>query len=416
MASIPVQIKRSSEAGRSPLSSDLLVGELAINFPDKKLYTKNSTNQVILVGNNIFPYDSDSIWSLNDLVVYEDNIYAANTDKVGNGAPFTVAVGGNNTWRRIGKDDEINVINIQSDTATAFGTGTADLAYGTGTRPTFTSADIIFTNGMTVPSSGRVSVSTDGTYKISTMVTVLDNGGTATTIFGQIGVNGTGVGMTHRATASVSAGSTLPIEYVGNLNAGDIIDVRYFSGATAESLSMNSFNMTVEQIAKRLPGLNAKVLTEPLVIGAVTTAPTKATTRQHDYITIKDDETGWCDINFEYSALSPTGAASGNGIYLFSLPTGYQFDTTIHPLDNLIIEMTYDRIARFIPGSSGLVSVNNSTSTAIMIPYDSSRFKIVTASQLAGTGHLGLITLKNTYYHLNNSNCVIQGAFRFKKA
>lgn len=57
MATIPpIQFKRSSTVGSVPLPADLLVGELALNLEDRKIYTKTLTGEVIVVGAN---YDSD---------------------------------------------------------------------------------------------------------------------------------------------------------------------------------------------------------------------------------------------------------------------------------------------------------------------------------------------------------------------
>ena len=42
--------KKSTVAGKVPLSSDLDIGELAVNTADKKLYTKHSDGNVILIG------------------------------------------------------------------------------------------------------------------------------------------------------------------------------------------------------------------------------------------------------------------------------------------------------------------------------------------------------------------------------
>ena len=42
--------KKSTVAGKVPLSSDLDIGELAVNTADKKLYTKHSDSSVVLIG------------------------------------------------------------------------------------------------------------------------------------------------------------------------------------------------------------------------------------------------------------------------------------------------------------------------------------------------------------------------------
>lgn len=44
--STPILIKKSSVTGKVPLASDLVYGELAINYTDGKLYFKDSANQV----------------------------------------------------------------------------------------------------------------------------------------------------------------------------------------------------------------------------------------------------------------------------------------------------------------------------------------------------------------------------------
>lgn len=47
MANNNIQQKRTSVAGRVPLASELLEGQLAINLPDKKLFTKDHTGAVV---------------------------------------------------------------------------------------------------------------------------------------------------------------------------------------------------------------------------------------------------------------------------------------------------------------------------------------------------------------------------------
>jgi hypothetical protein len=43
-------LKKTSTASKVPLSSDLDVGEIAINLADQRLYSKNASGTVILVG------------------------------------------------------------------------------------------------------------------------------------------------------------------------------------------------------------------------------------------------------------------------------------------------------------------------------------------------------------------------------
>lgn len=45
-----IQIKWSDVVGKEPSASDLVVGELAVNLADGKLYSKNTANAVIDIG------------------------------------------------------------------------------------------------------------------------------------------------------------------------------------------------------------------------------------------------------------------------------------------------------------------------------------------------------------------------------
>ena len=45
-----VQIKRSETTGAEPVAGDLQVGELAVNLVDRKIFSKNSTGDVVSLG------------------------------------------------------------------------------------------------------------------------------------------------------------------------------------------------------------------------------------------------------------------------------------------------------------------------------------------------------------------------------
>ena len=62
----PIQFKRSSVLGSVPTAADLLVGEIAINLEDRKIYTKTIHNEVIVIGAN---YDSELEISDSDIRV-----------------------------------------------------------------------------------------------------------------------------------------------------------------------------------------------------------------------------------------------------------------------------------------------------------------------------------------------------------
>ena len=45
--------KKSTVEGKAPLSSDLEIGELAVNTADKKLYTKHNDGSIVVIGTYI---------------------------------------------------------------------------------------------------------------------------------------------------------------------------------------------------------------------------------------------------------------------------------------------------------------------------------------------------------------------------
>ncbi|MGP8432001.1 hypothetical protein ACT2FY_39470 [Paraburkholderia fungorum] len=120
------------------------------------------------------------------------------------------------------------------------------------------------------------------------------------------------------------------------------------------------------------------IVTEPVTIGATVAAPTKPTAPTVDYMAVVDDATGWCDLQMRLSAeTSQAGATTGNGIYLFRLPGGYQFDLSAHPADaNISTALNgWEQTTRMIPGSKGFVSRSDGAyGDLVASPYDATRF------------------------------------------
>ena len=69
-----IKPKRSETANAVPTSDDLEVGELAINIADRIIYTKNSNNDIVVVGQYV------SVQDIND-------------SSVDNGITFSIALG-----------------------------------------------------------------------------------------------------------------------------------------------------------------------------------------------------------------------------------------------------------------------------------------------------------------------------------
>jgi len=64
---IVLKPKRSETASSVPTTSDLAVGEIAINTADKKLYVKDSSNDIHAIGGGLTITDTDSTATVGNL-------------------------------------------------------------------------------------------------------------------------------------------------------------------------------------------------------------------------------------------------------------------------------------------------------------------------------------------------------------
>lgn len=166
------------------------------------------------------------------------------------------------------------------------------------------------------------------------------------------------------------------------------------------------------------PMLPVLTFTEPLTIGAITTAPTKGP-RNLDYISLTDDGSGWCTVS---GALNTTGAGvAGNGTYLFSLPSGFsgEFDQTVHPLNSQTVTMSGSTTThQIIPGSNGfLYGPALGSSSLVVVPHGPRSFKLMSYIVQSGAAN-GVSTwdfLASNYFALNGAR-TYHFSFRFKKA
>ena len=99
-----IKIKRSSVVGKSPTTSDIDVGEIAINTRDSKMFSRDTTLGVFEIGANV---SSSTIGTL----------------KVGNSSPYTLPTtdgGANKILRTNGSGtlafsgDYVKMANLQS--------------------------------------------------------------------------------------------------------------------------------------------------------------------------------------------------------------------------------------------------------------------------------------------------------------
>ena len=161
--------------------------------------------------------------------------------------------------------------------------------------------------------------------------------------------------------------------------------------------------------------LTIKTIHEGVVIHASTTNPTMPAAPSK-WIELVDDGSGWCEVIMRYDQGNTSAAVGeiGSGSYLFKLPGGYIFDTSIHPVNS---NGNYGLAAQcIIPGSSG--AARNSSNTQIMnvVPYNNTYFKLHDAGQgVYNSLPYVRAAVASTFYSLDHTNLMFTASFRFKK-
>jgi hypothetical protein len=168
-----------------------------------------------------------------------------------------------------------------------------------------------------------------------------------------------------------------------------------------------------------IPTFNA-VTSGELTINATTAAPTKATTKTTDWINVVDEGNGWCTCQFSYSHTSSAGSADGLGSYLFTLPAGFQMDSTYHPFNTAASFATQGNVYTIIPGSKAAVSGDTFQGESVIVPYNSTSFRMVNFgsqwnNEPSDTGTSNFSWVGETDWNMNQDNVAYIGSFRFKK-
>jgi hypothetical protein len=123
---------------------------------------------------------------------------------------------------------------------------------------------------------------------------------------------------------------------------------------------------------------------EATTITAITTNPTKPTVKISDYTRYKVTGRNAASVQFKLAYTSNTGFNNGSGQYLFKLPTGISFDTSIHPLYTgdtssiLVNNATISTLAYALP-TFGIIS-NDAADTATsvtIVPYSATTYRVI---------------------------------------
>jgi hypothetical protein len=222
-------------------------------------------------------------------------------------------------------------------------------------------------------------------------------------------------------TAQMANGTQANVTVTGNLIATNQVTATNIGNVAAINLNGNSVLYLSGAGTWSRPGPES--VTSNILFSASGSAPTKATNREADWITLQDDKSGWCTVQFQYAATNPSGSASGSGIYFIALPSGYRFDTAFHRTDNSTAVFVDPQMAtKIIAGSTGLVSWGTSSPPVsgilAIIPVNDTSFKMITPQAIGANGASNWTVVNSGYFNLNGGggNYSLAASFRFKKA
>lgn len=222
-------------------------------------------------------------------------------------------------------------------TNTAYGDPTADASCALVER-TNNNFGVVSTSGSVLPAI-TFTPKRIGRYYVCASPTVLSSGGAAlgarlfdgTTTVAESEWDGTSSDNLRLSICGIySAASTAAVTLsVQTRIVSGSVTIAAITGGASSSVEWSIF-----QVDQNFPMPN---LTKPIsayeavVIDAITTAPTKATTRQFDRVSWYRDGK-FAVIHYEYEQDAGTGGAGGSGNYLLKMPAGLPLiDTTLVP-------------------------------------------------------------------------------------
>jgi hypothetical protein len=171
----------------------------------------------------------------------------------------------------------------------------------------------------------------------------------------------------------------------------------------------SSYALTAQAVNRSFAG------TENLTILATTTAPTQPSVAQANFEIWKWENGVMC-YSLKHRHDSATGGTAGSGDYLFTLPDGYTFNTSFHPVitsnvGTALAENVYVQFA--IPGSVGYVRRTSEPIRRLCaMPFNTTSFRLfVQESQGTGTGGTYMRAIGSGNYALNANNYAVNVSF-----
>lgn len=153
----------------------------------------------------------------------------------------------------------------------------------------------------------------------------------------------------------------------------------------------------------------------PITITATTTDPTKPTAGiLVDEINVVDDGSGWCECNLTFKvdpSFPRVGGANGNGQYIFHLPAGVEFDSTLHaPFTNVTDTPGADDFRFSLPAVVSLAVSGFASVAGNVFPFSATSFRMTSQRGIAAA------TFIRSGSFQMDIVITYQTSFRFKKA
>ena len=136
---------------------------------------------------------------------------------------------------------------------------------------------------------------------------------------------------------------------------------------------------------------------------ATTTAPTIGTTAVNDYSYKQIGAKTWkCQLTYSAGS-SSTGANNGSGDYLFSLPNGLQFNTSIagqNAISDNVGASNWTWPGVWLSNSTGSITNISQGGLLYVVPYSSTQFRLIHVG-IAGIGYV--IPYQSGYYGVGSN-------------
>jgi hypothetical protein len=216
---------------------------------------------------------------------------------------------------------------------------------------------------------------------------------------------GQGAGVISTASTAADSWQHGTAEYVFTPSVATVVQLRVVGVSNSNSITPSSGNsfqsfiwrigapfIDIEVIGTQAPSsgepnyssmtIQAAGLGATAASPTVPVAPTLATTPVKNSILYKQLGPKTWQITGTYEQATATGATNGTGDYLFTLPLGLQFDTSLPtqtPYQLNVQANSTDFLTRTIPGSSGMMTDNSSFTSSYPagpIVWDATRYRL----------------------------------------